>query len=290
MTQRNLFITALLLGCLAVGLAVRGRESRPADPPPTKAPVRALRAEGRVTTYPGDDVIVGADLASGDLGGTLCQVLVQEGDAVRKGQLLAVIDERQEAAALDEAQSKVRELAADLRFQETELGRAETLQASGITSRQSLDQARTQLALSRARHEAAQATARRLQVNLAKARIVSPLEGRVVARFAEPGTAITPGLRLFEIAQTQRLRVEAEIDEFDLEGLRLGQSVRVRADGFETSWKGLVEEIPAQVVGRRLKPQDPARPSDTRVLLVKVALLAATPLKLGQRVELEIEP
>ena len=39
---------------------------------------------------------------------------------------------------------------------------------------------------------------------------------------------------------------------------------------------------------RRLKPQDPGRPSDTRVLLVKVALDEKTPLKLGQRVEVEI--
>jgi hypothetical protein len=37
-----------------------------------------------------------------------------------------------------------------------------------------------------------------------------------------------------------------------------------------------------------LKPTDPARPSDTRVLLVKVALGEAIPVKLGQRVELEI--
>ncbi len=50
-----------------------------------------------------------------------------------------------------------------------------------------------------------------------------------------------------------------------------------------------MEESPDAVVGRRLKPQDPGKPEDTRVLLVKVALLEPTPLKLGQRVEISID-
>jgi hypothetical protein len=42
-------------------------------------------------------------------------------------------------------------------------------------------------------------------------------------------------------------------------------------------------------VNRRLNPQDPAKPIDTRVLLVKVAFAEPTPLKLGQRVEVRME-
>jgi HlyD family secretion protein len=49
-----------------------------------------------------------------------------------------------------------------------------------------------------------------------------------------------------------------------------------------------VEEIPQAVSACRLRPQDPGRPTDTRVLLVKVALDGTTPLKLGQGVEVEI--
>ena len=66
--------------------------------------------------------------------------------------------------------------------------------------------------------------------------------------------------------------------------------VRVTAEGYDGKvWQGRVEEIPDAVVGRRLKPQDPGKPEDTRVLLVKVALLEPTPLKLGQRVEIRID-
>jgi hypothetical protein len=49
-----------------------------------------------------------------------------------------------------------------------------------------------------------------------------------------------------------------------------------------------VEEIAASVVARQTRPADPGRPADTRVLLVTVALRDANPLKLGQRVEVEL--
>jgi len=91
-------------------------------------------------------------------------------------------------------------------------------------------------------------------------------------------------------ANLDRIRIEAEVDEFDVGRVALGAAVTIWAEGFRgSSWKGRVEEIPDSVVARRVRPQDPGRPSDTRVLLVKVALEDATPLKLGQRVEVNIE-
>jgi HlyD family secretion protein len=56
------------------------------------------------------------------------------------------------------------------------------------------------------------------------------------------------------------------------------------------AWRGRVEEVPRSVTRRRLKPQDPGRPTDTRILAVKVAFAEATPLKLGATVELRIQP
>ena len=286
MNKRTLILSTITLGTLIAGFTLWGQDRSPQKeaPKPPSGPYQ-LRAEGRVCAYPGADVTVGTDL-----GGTITQMLVQEGDHVRKGQSLALIDARQETAALREAQSRVRELTADERFQETECQRSQALHFSGITSSQSLDQAKTLLDLARARREAAQATADRLQVTISKLRVEAPIDGAVVTRYANAGETVTPGAKLLQIAQTDRRRIEAEIDEFDLSRVRLEDLVEVRAEGYPAAWKGHVEEIPQQVVGRKLKPQDPARPSDTRVLIVKVALEAKTPLKLGQRVELNLHP
>jgi hypothetical protein len=67
--------------------------------------------------------------------------------------------------------------------------------------------------------------------------------------------------------------------------------VTVTAQGWTgQSWRGRVEEVADSVTPRRLKPQDPARPTDTRVLAVKVAFTEPTPLKLGATVELRVQP
>ena len=105
-----------------------------------------------------------------------------------------------------------------------------------------------------------------------------------------PGETLEAGKRIVTVADLSKTRIEAELDEFDSGRVRLDDAVRVTAEGYDGRvWKGRVEEIPDAVVGRRLKPQDPGKPEDTRVLLVKVALLEPTPLKLGQRVEIRID-
>ena len=71
--------------------------------------------------------------------------------------------------------------------------------------------------------------------------------------------------------------------------LEVQEKEKVRRGNDGKSWRGKVEEIPDSVVGRRLKPQDPGKPGDTRVLLVKIALLEPTSLKLGQRAEIRID-
>ncbi len=91
------------------------------------------------------------------------------------------------------------------------------------------------------------------------------------------------------IADLARIRIEAEVDEFDTGRVALGAEVSITAEGFPgESWRGKVEEVPDSVVPRRIRPEDPGRPIDARVLPVKITFSEPTPLKLGQRVEVEI--
>jgi HlyD family secretion protein len=113
----------------------------------------------------------------------------------------------------------------------------------------------------------------------------------VLSRLVQPGETVKENSSLIKIADLTRTRVEAEVDEFDTGHIHIGDSVKIRAEGYDgQEWPGKVEEIPDSVVGRQLKPQDPTKPIDTRVLLVKVAFAEKTPLKLGQKVEVGIDP
>lgn len=261
-------------------------EAAPA-PSPTAAPneeAGRVIAEGRMVTYPGAEVEVAADIS-----GTLVRFLVEEKDRVRRGQLIAELRADDLRAELGEAQARVAEADADIRFADVDIGRAERLLAEEVGTPEAVDRARRNRDAAYARRETAEAAVRRLAAVLAKTRILAPIDGVVVTRSADSGERVEAGTPLATIANLDRTRIEAEVDEFDSGRVELGDPVQVTAEGFTgKSWKGTVEEIPDTVMPRRLKPQDPGRPSDTRVLLVKVALEEETPLKLGQRVEVAI--
>ncbi len=283
-TMVRVLLSLAALGALsAFVVRVHGREPRAAAASPAVAPA-LVRAEGRLVSYPGSDVMVGTDLQ-----GTVARVLVQEGARVRRGDPLVELDASEQRAALAAARARSAEAEADLRLSESDLARVQVLKEQSLVSQQGLDQALHDRDAARARLALAQADVQRLDAIVRKSSICAPIDGVVLERLVEPGQALSSGAAIARVADLDRIRVEAEVDEFDAGSVRLGAAVEVRAEGYAgQSWKGRVEEIPAVVQGRRLKPQDPGRPQDTRVLLVKVALLEPTPLKLGQRVEVEM--
>lgn len=285
-------LIGVLLTLVLAGQVRNGRGTDAAEAAPATTPVQDERqnerviAEGRLVTYPGAEVVVATELP-----GMVVRLLVDEKDRVRKGQVIAELRADDLRAELSEARARVDEAEADIRFAEVDLGRAERLLAEKVGTQEVADRARRNRDAASARRETAQASASRIQAVLAKTRIVSPISGVVILRSVQPGEHLEAGEPLVTVADLDRIRVEAEVDEFDAGRVALGAPVQVTAEGYTgKSWPARIEEIPDAVVSRRLKPQDPGRPSDTRVLLVKIALDGKTPLKLGQRVEVEISP
>jgi HlyD family secretion protein len=252
---------------------------------PSASEPKRILIEGRVTTYPGADVAVSTEVR-----GTITRLLVDEGQRVRKGQLIAELRADDLTASIREAQARVAETEADAHLYDVEVERAQKLWDAQVGTKQTLDRSSRDRDSAYARRDTAKATVQRMQAEIAKTRIYAPLDGVVVARSAQPGETVSPGTNLVTIANLDKVRIEAELDEFDIGRVQLGTPAVVTAEGFANQqWKGQVEEIPDAVVPRRLKPQDPGRPQDTRVLVLKVGLASKTPLKLGQRVEIELE-
>jgi HlyD family secretion protein len=241
-------------------------------------------AEGRVVTYPGSEITVGSDVA-----GTIERLNVDEKQTVHAGDVLAIIKADDTRAALSVARARVGEADADIRLFEAEVARAQHLFREDVGSKQAWDKADRDLDSARARRSSAAAEVRRLEALVDKTVITSPIDGIVITRHSHAGETIDVGDPIVTVADLKKVRVEAEIDEFDTARVRLGAPVAVSAEGFGRTWRGTIEEIPDSVVNRRLNPQDPSKPIDTRVLLVKVAFAEATPLKLGQRVDVRID-
>src|SRR6266481_4716393 len=108
---------------LAAG-AIHGRSSalRPAAAVARPARPAEVAADGRVVTYPGGEVVVGAERA-----GRLVRLLVDEGDVVSKGQLLGELEGDALRAALAESRARVSEAEAEARLADLTLRRREDL-------------------------------------------------------------------------------------------------------------------------------------------------------------------
>lgn len=286
-------ISAILLVVLGAGayhlIAGKHAEKQPSVPEKVTAEAPEanplVMAEGRVSTYPGAEVIVASENP-----GIVKTIRVHELEVVHKGQVLAELRNADLLAAQEEAEARIREAEADIRLAHVENGRASDLVQRQFISRQALDRSERDVSATQARLASARAVLKRIQAQLLKTTILAPIGGTVVVRHVDDGEALREGGAVVTLADLAKLRIEAEVDEFDIGRVHTGDIVKITAEGFDgMQWRGRVEEMPDAVRERGMRPQDVARPTDARVLLVKIGLEENIPLKLGQRVEVVID-
>ena len=271
---------------LLAGTVMQAQPQTQAATSVAEAPARlgGVAAEGRVVAYPGAEVTIGADAV-----GRLLRVNVEEGDVVRKGEVLAEIDASDLVASLDEAKARLEEATAERRLAQYNAERKVKLFNEGILTAFDRDAAERDVEITQARIETAVASIHRLEATIAKTRMIAPIGGTVTSRVVNAGQMVDRGDPAFTVADLGRLRIEGEAHEADADRVVIGAEVEIHADGFPgKSFRGRVEEIPGSVTLRRIKPQDPARPTDVRVLALKVAFQEKTPLKLGTTVDLVV--
>jgi len=283
-------IDAILIGTLiALLLFMSGHRDGLEKPGTVNAAINqseqpCVRAEGELVTYPEAKVVVAAET-----NGNIIALKVAENDRVYRGELIAELDSSEQRAQLEEAEAQVSEVNIDVHYLDSEMARSRTLEATGIISKDSAEQTERELGMAIASRELGAASVDRLKAALAKTRIYAPIDGTVIATYEAQGEMVAAGAPLVTIADLSRVRIEAEVPETDAAQVRPGMRALITADGFpRASWRGVVEEVPASLVPRRLKPEDTAHPIQARVLLVKIALNQPTPLKLNQRVDITL--
>jgi RND family efflux transporter MFP subunit len=242
-----------------------------------------VRAEGRVVTYAGGQVELGTEL-----GGTIKKLHVHEGDKVKKDDLLVEFDDTALRAEREEARAAVHANNARAGFHVKETRRLEVLKDHGAIPQRELDRVRSERNASFGDTAVALSAVKRIDASLAKMILRAPIDGTVISCSVEQGETRAPGASILTIADLEHLRVEAEVDEYDVARVAVGARAIISAEGFEETWEGVVQDVPGALVPKGLKPRDPSRPVDIRVLLVKIGFIGPIPLKLGQRVEVRI--
>lgn len=173
-------------------------------------------------------------------GGRVAAVLVEAGDYVQKGQVLARINAdvlrpqvAQLAAALEEAK-------ANARLAVAEYERVKTVSDSGAISREDIERRAAAAEMRVARAKVAEAQLREAEARLARADVRAPADGLVLARTVEVGQTATQGLVLFRIAENGRVELRGEVSEQDMPHLKVGQKATVRITGVDRAFEGKV--------------------------------------------------
>ena len=241
-------------------------------------------AEGRLMACPDALATVRSEYA-----GAIDRYPAREHERVKKGDLLAQIRATDVEAQLAEVRASLSVDQARLALAQNEFHRTEGLWKKRATSFASYDSARKTLAMAKARVDRGEADVRLTQAILAKTRILSPIDGMVVARYHNLGEYVKVGSRIATVADLSRSRVEAEVDEFDIGRVRTGEPAALRAEGMEKGYSGVVVSISERVTRKHLIPEDPSRPTDTGVVRVKIVSAQPLPFKLGQKVDVRID-
>ena len=162
--------------------------------------------------------------------GVALQVLAQEGQAVRAGQVLVRIDRARPALQAAQAEAQVRKL-------EANYSRARTLAAQKMVSANDLDQLKYDLENARAVYNMA-------RLELSYTDVVAPISGTIASRSIKPGNFVQINTPIFRIVDNSRLEATLNVPERDLETLKPGLPVSLQVDALPgKSFAGSVDRI-----------------------------------------------
>jgi len=198
-------LLALLPVCAALLLSACELDQS-AEPEPE--PIRPVRVAEVVESASGEEVTLTGTVEAEDkislafrVGGQLIERLVNVGDQVRAGQLVARLDAQTQRNAVDAARANVAAAMARLVEARNTIARYEPMLARGFVARQQFDRAVETRGAAEAQVEAAEAQLRTAENQLSFTELVADAAGTVTARGAEPGEVVAAGQMVVQLAR-----------------------------------------------------------------------------------------
>ncbi len=266
-----------------------------------------LMYDGRLDT---DIIQVSAKIA-----GTIDSLLVEEGDVVRKNQLLAKIEtDRIEAqlkledaqlselqASTQALQAQAEQVKAQLRLAEKTLAKTQKMLKEGAATVQKRDELSTQVEVLRAKMQAIRAqqatlTARKKQLqakreltrlNLRDARLLSPIDGLVINKFKNLKEVVQPGVTVLDVADLSTMEAVIYVPLVELDKVKIGQKAALHIDASDRTFEGRVKWIASEA---EFTPKTILTRETRETLVYAVKLTVPNPegiLKIGMPVEVE---
>jgi RND family efflux transporter MFP subunit len=177
-------------------------------------------------------------------GGRVTAVLVQPGQWVGAGQVLATVDRSVQVQTAASLAASVNVAKSDAAIAQTEYTRAQQLVGRGFISKADLDRLGATLAAANARVKVAEATLSETQARNGRLDIRAPAAGLVLTRAVEPGQIVSSGSgTLFRMAKGGEMELRAEVAESDLPSVNLGARAQVTPVGGAQAFAGSVWQV-----------------------------------------------
>ena len=222
---------------LVVGLRANAADDK-------KAAVAAKPALSVVVTQPQRSTMPVSTSANGNIaawqeasigteanGLRLAEVLVNVGDVVKRGQVLATFAPESMQVDLQQARAAVAEAEATLGDAAANAERAKGLRATGALSEATINQYVTAERTARARLDAQRAALQARQIKVGQTAVVAPDAGVISSRSATVGAVLPAGQELFRLIRQGRLEWRAEVASSDLAQIKPGARVKVTPAG-----------------------------------------------------------
>lgn len=180
--------------------------------------------------------------------GIVEELLVDRNDVVKKGQVVARIDDSVLQSSLNDALAKLKSAKANRDYMKTEFERSQELFEKGYIAKSELDLAQNNYITAEENHNSAQTVYDRAKVNLGYATIRSPVSGTIIAKSVEKGQTVAASFQtpeIFQIAEDlKKMQIETSVSEADIGLIKNGQNVTFTVDAFPTSvFNGKVKQI-----------------------------------------------
>ena len=242
-------VIAIILIAVAAWISMHGKSGGEAAPAEDAPVVTVL--------VPGQSVVARTVSGTGSLaarvempvgvvgeGGQVTRVLVQPGDWVRAGQVLAVIERSVQTEQVRSLAAQVEVNRADAKLAQAQLDRAQALVKRGFISRADIDQRTATRDAANARVNVAVAQLAEQRARTGRLDIRAPASGLILTRDVEPGQIVGSGSGvLFRMAKDGEMELLAQLSESDLATLRPGNSATVTPVGGQTEFTGRIWQV-----------------------------------------------
>jgi len=242
-------IVAIILIAIATWVSMHGKGA--------DAPASAAQAPVVTVISPGRSTVSNSVSATGSLaarvempvgvvgeGGAVTRVLVQPGDWVRAGQVLATVERSVQTEQVRSLAAQVEVNRADAKLAQAQLDRAKTLVARGFISQADIDQRTATRDAANARVNVAVAQLAEQRARTGRLDIRAPAAGLVLTRAVEPGQIVSAGSAvLFRMAKDGEMEMLAQLSEGDLATIRPGNGATVTPVGGTAQFAGRVWQV-----------------------------------------------